>query len=139
MIISRAEAHAKGLKHFYTGKLCKYGHDSPRFVTTSGCVKCGVLRSRQFASTEKNKAGKFIYPLRNPADYEKAWAYCQALDIGSGFPPTIKDAPRPPEEPFVLPAHIAEKLAFGYPDGNMPQMQPHGPGELPGIARKGKR
>lgn len=95
-IISREEAHAKGLKHFYTGKPCKYGHDSPRFVTTSGCVKCGVLRSRKFAADEKLKSGKFIYPLKNPADFEKAWAYCQALDIASGCVPTVK-----PESPII--------------------------------------
>lgn len=39
-IISRAEAKAIGLKRFFTGIPCKYGHVSERSVTSSACLVC---------------------------------------------------------------------------------------------------
>ena len=38
--ITRDEAHAKGLKRFYTGVPCKREHDCERFVVNGGCVEC---------------------------------------------------------------------------------------------------
>lgn len=38
--ISRQEALAAGLKRYFTGKPCKSGHISERFVSTRGCVQC---------------------------------------------------------------------------------------------------
>ncbi|MBU4682539.1 hypothetical protein KC222_10985 [Cedecea davisae] len=43
-IITRVEAAKLGLNKFYTGKLCKYGHDSERWVANGGCVECTVAR-----------------------------------------------------------------------------------------------
>jgi len=107
-IISREDAFKQKLRHFYEGKLCKYGHDSPKFVSTNGCVECGRVRSRKFSASKKAEIGHFVYPLKNMADYPKAWAYCQALDIGSGFTPTTKDAP-PETTEFALPPWLAER------------------------------
>ena len=101
-IISREEAFAKDLTHFYTGRPCKYGHDSPKFVSTNGCVQCGLLRSRKFSAAKKSERGHFVYPLKNAEDYEKAWAYCQALDIASGHVPATKAPPRK-DMPVELP------------------------------------
>lgn len=39
-IIERRVAHALRRIRFYTGKLCKYGHDSERYVSTGGCLEC---------------------------------------------------------------------------------------------------
>ena len=39
-IISRAEAKAKGLKRYFTGKPCKHGHVAERQVFNATCVKC---------------------------------------------------------------------------------------------------
>ena len=39
-IISRDAAKQKGLKRYYTGTPCKYGHDAERFVLSYLCVKC---------------------------------------------------------------------------------------------------
>jgi hypothetical protein len=39
-IISRAEAKALGLKRFFTGKPCKYGHVVERRVGNYACVEC---------------------------------------------------------------------------------------------------
>lgn len=39
-IISKSEAEAFGLTHYYTGKACFKGHISARYVSSRGCVKC---------------------------------------------------------------------------------------------------
>jgi hypothetical protein len=39
-IISRKDAKEQGLKYFDTYKICKYGHQSKRYVSTGGCVQC---------------------------------------------------------------------------------------------------
>ena len=39
-IISRQEAHVKGLKRFYTGEPCKRDHVAERFVSNGACVLC---------------------------------------------------------------------------------------------------
>ena len=38
--ITRRDAHAQGLRTYYTGRPCKHGHDSPRYVSTGGCKAC---------------------------------------------------------------------------------------------------
>lgn len=38
--ISRAEAKARGLKTFFTGKPCRYGHIAERYVSSPSCVEC---------------------------------------------------------------------------------------------------
>ena len=39
-IISRDEARTLGLKRFFTGKPCKYGHVAERRVGNYACMKC---------------------------------------------------------------------------------------------------
>jgi hypothetical protein len=39
-IISRAEAKAKGLNRYFTGKPCKHGHVAERQVFNATCVDC---------------------------------------------------------------------------------------------------
>jgi hypothetical protein len=43
-IITRVEAAKAGLKRYYTGKQCKHGHDSERWVYNGHCL----LRQRSF-------------------------------------------------------------------------------------------
>ena len=38
--ISRSEARALGSKRYYTGRSCKRGHISERFVSTGACAAC---------------------------------------------------------------------------------------------------
>lgn len=47
MIISRKEAIEKGLKVYFTGKPCKYGHVSERRVNDRGCLECGKEHREQ--------------------------------------------------------------------------------------------
>jgi hypothetical protein len=39
-LITRAEAKAQGLRWYFTGKLCKHGHISERYVSSKQCVEC---------------------------------------------------------------------------------------------------
>lgn len=39
--VSRSEAKARGLKHYFVGVRCKHGHASPRFTSTAACIACG--------------------------------------------------------------------------------------------------
>lgn len=45
-IISRAEAKAKGLKRYFTGKKCPYGHVAERWVSGGACAECLAERVR---------------------------------------------------------------------------------------------
>lgn len=51
-VISRKEAIEKGLKMYFTGKPCKYGHVAERRVD-GGCLECG--RGRNKAYREQNR------------------------------------------------------------------------------------
>ncbi len=44
--ISPAEAAECGLSRFYTGKPCKYGHVTERYVRNRNCVVCNAENSR---------------------------------------------------------------------------------------------
>jgi len=52
--VTRAQALEKGLKYYYVGKQCKYGHDSERFVSTSACVLCNRMKSKGYRSGVTN-------------------------------------------------------------------------------------
>jgi len=54
-IISRAEAKAQGLTHYFTGKPCKHGHIAERFVTGRHCVECDRVQ-RRFANMTPEQA-----------------------------------------------------------------------------------
>lgn len=45
-LITRAEAKARGLKRFFTGKQCKRGHISIRRVSDSSCLECRRAEDR---------------------------------------------------------------------------------------------
>lgn len=46
-LITRAEARAQGLKRYFTGKPCRYGHIAERQVSSLNCMECGRLKSRR--------------------------------------------------------------------------------------------
>lgn len=58
-IISRSEAQAKHLRHYFTGKPCKRGHIDIRYVTSRACVVCSLENARRRYEDDpeiKNKA-----------------------------------------------------------------------------------
>lgn len=104
-VISRAEAHAQGLRRFYTGKPCKYGHDSQRFVSTGGCCACNAGRSKVFSKAISSGGKVFSYPA-HADDMAALLAYAQALDIQRGRVPFVPAPPKGAELP-ALPADLA--------------------------------
>ena len=46
-VVSLEEARGKGLKRYYTGKLCSRGHTAPRLVCNRACVACAEERSKK--------------------------------------------------------------------------------------------
>lgn len=60
-IISRSEAKLLGLKQYFTGKPCKYGHVEPRKVCDHICMECNRVKYKSWLSKNrerKNKADK---------------------------------------------------------------------------------
>ena len=55
-IISRDEARALGLKHFFTGKPCKYGHVAERRVGNYACMECDRARALAWRDANLEKA-----------------------------------------------------------------------------------
>jgi Zn finger protein HypA/HybF involved in hydrogenase expression len=52
-VISRKEAADSGLKRFYTGRPCGYGHDSARYTASGNCVMCASKSSSSYAKSLK--------------------------------------------------------------------------------------
>ena len=95
-LISRKEAHERGLKRFYTGNPCIRGHDAQRFVTTGNCVRCNAERSKLFKSESQalqlaRSRKMFAYPI-DAEDYAALLAYAQGLDLARGKTPYVPPA-----------------------------------------------
>jgi hypothetical protein len=82
-IISRSEAEAAGLKHYFTGKPCKRGHVAERFVSTKTCMHCSreSTIAWQAANPEKHAKRTDDWNASNPAKrrmlrrkYNSEWA-----------------------------------------------------------------
>ena len=52
-IITRIDAAKRGLKRYYTGKPCKHGHDSERWVYNGHCVECTMESNRRIRTEIK--------------------------------------------------------------------------------------
>lgn len=72
MATTRAEAMELGLDRYHTGEECRYGHDSPRYTSSAGCVECTAVRD-----SKRNRSVKSTKPrVRVPAD---DWAYMEEI------------------------------------------------------------
>jgi HNH endonuclease len=54
--VSRAEALAKGLKRYRTGKPCKQGHFAERFVINCACCECTADRTDEWIKSNPTAA-----------------------------------------------------------------------------------
>jgi 5-methylcytosine-specific restriction endonuclease McrA len=59
VLIPRKEARSLGLKRYFIGKSCKYGHVCERYVNSTHCVECisKKLRKWQFENPDKIREG----------------------------------------------------------------------------------
>lgn len=79
--ISREDALRQGLKRYFTGEPCKYGHVSQRFSKCRACVACHDKRNtetyrRRKESGDDARASIRRWHERHPdksASYSKAW------------------------------------------------------------------
>lgn len=76
--ITREQALSKGLKFYYTGKLCKNGHDTHRWTHNRQCRLC--LKSHKFKEEnaiqlEEGKARRKLEERLEMLSIEKEWDY----------------------------------------------------------------
>jgi 5-methylcytosine-specific restriction endonuclease McrA len=55
-ITSRSEAKSRGLTHYFTGKECRHGHVSLRYVTSMGCRECSLTEEKLSKASARSKA-----------------------------------------------------------------------------------
>jgi hypothetical protein len=55
-IISPKDAKAAGLKKYFTGKPCKYGHVTERRLYQGSCLECARSKTRIYAAANVEKA-----------------------------------------------------------------------------------
>lgn len=74
-IISSPDARRRGLKRYFTGRPCKYGHLAERWISTNGCVECtrDNARAWYWKNTEYAAEKNREWREANPA-YAKQWA-----------------------------------------------------------------
>lgn len=72
-IISRAEAIARGLNKFFTGKPCKRGHISEKYVDNYGCVQCTAQRAVGYSKTEAGKERQRISNQKQATRSQLRW------------------------------------------------------------------
>lgn len=57
-IITQYEAKEKGLKSYYTGKPCKYGHYANRLISNRTCIRCLVIKQQELIKIDPIKRKK---------------------------------------------------------------------------------
>lgn len=80
-IITRAEAKARGLGRYFTGKPCKHGHVAERVTANGSCWPCSAARAKShrpgWAAKNKDKLNAYDrerrrqHPERHQAYYAK--------------------------------------------------------------------
>lgn len=73
-IISYVDAKARGLKRYFTGKPCKRGHLSERFVSNCACYQCASAVTEKWTQSNRELKNSFSrdWHSRNP-DYAAQW------------------------------------------------------------------
>lgn len=66
-IISRKEAKEQGLDFYYTGKPCKHGHVSKRYVSTGVCLECIKNYNKEYR--EENRESIKEYNKEHKKEY----------------------------------------------------------------------
>lgn len=102
-IMKRREAAQQGLSKYYTGVVCRKGHDTFRWTASGACVQCAAEYAGHYVRKMRRgladrMRGHFSYPC-HPDDQAAALAYCQALDLARGRQPVTPVAPSAPK-PF---------------------------------------
>jgi 5-methylcytosine-specific restriction endonuclease McrA len=76
-IISHHEAKNLGLKRFFTGKPCKYGHISERLTSNRSCLVCGKIKLQRWQQENPQKV-RALDNARHLRDKDKRNAAARA-------------------------------------------------------------
>lgn len=111
-IISRSEAQAKGLKHYFTGEPCKHGHVSVRTVSSNTCRACGLEAERRWRTKYPDRDREHINRWRreNPEAHSKSRKLTRLRKIGKYRAYNARRYAR--RGLATLPGHEAELTAF---------------------------
>lgn len=106
-----ATRHAAFLKledKFFTGRACKYGHLSPRYVSTGGCVACTRGYSAKFAA---GSDGSTVFPAQrvHPDDHAQLYAAIDYLNQQRGIAPALRPGAAP-AQPSDFEAYVAKQV-----------------------------
>lgn len=74
-IISRKEAIEEGLKTYFTGKPCKYGHVTERRVDNKTCLECSKERNKEYRERNKEHLKEYFkeYYEQNKEYFKGYW------------------------------------------------------------------
>lgn len=113
---TRAEAKAQGSSFYYTGKPCKRGHLSPRFVASQNCVQCKTEYQATNPSYLAKKAENDRARKATP-QYKSSWQrYCASLKGKATRAAYV--ARRKKEDPqFAIAASLRSRLARAISNG----------------------
>lgn len=69
-IVTKSQARARGLKHYFTGKPCKYHHVDKRFVSSGACFHCITLHYKRWRTenTDKVSAATLAWMRAHPEE-----------------------------------------------------------------------
>jgi 5-methylcytosine-specific restriction endonuclease McrA len=83
-IISREDALAQGLTHFFTGIVCSKGHLDLRFVSTKQCTECVRLWKKEWRLLNRDKMNQAerLRRKRNPEKTTKNYKRWQTTAHG---------------------------------------------------------
>lgn len=66
-LVSRKQAQALGLPHYFTGKPCSRGHVCERYTNSATCCECGRACSRDFRRQYAKE-----HPEEHPKEFREA-------------------------------------------------------------------
>ena len=76
-ILTRRDAHARGMVRYWTGKPCRRGHLAHRYVTSGICTAC--IAERNGSYHRRHATLRRLVADLHPDDYEAAKALVDAL------------------------------------------------------------
>lgn len=76
--VTKSEAIEQGLNYYFTGKPCKHGHVSERYINGGACVACQRIKSKEFSknNVESERIRKHLDYLAHKEernDRNKSW------------------------------------------------------------------
>lgn len=89
-LISASEAKAQGLKRYFTGKECLYGHIAERLVSNRACLQCqyesiedqralrpelSCAAQKKFRDTNDKERTRHLKQNHSPEDWDKHLSY----------------------------------------------------------------